>query len=532
MPTPSYLTGRYLTVVCSDGSLTRIAPWEALRTTDGRTPVSVALADNLLNAVAVEMLAGFLQAFAPPENEAEWAATWDAPPSPDDLRKIFEPAAARFDIRGPCPAFQDARISDAELRPLGKLFHAVPGDASFCISEEAAMVALYAMQAHAYGGGRGYRTSLCGGGPLRTVPVAGETLFHRAWALVLPKRDFEALGQPTDDPGLIYPWTGETKSADVIGRGSHPATTLYWAVPRRFLLPDATRRGPCPITGQDDAALIEGIREKDGGPSYPSELWMHPLTPYTRDAAKGTSAPIRAVGFPDGIGWRHRAGLVASTGGDAVSAQIVRVWTTRARRLGMGHIRLHAYGARCDNAKVLGYLDSVQPYRLAPEAHEAAVEAEMRGAAKSADEARRGLRSHLGEALRRDPSRDDWQQMGDVLDEAASAFWASTEAAADSMFDATADALASEDGQDARLTENREAFVRSLRRCAIEVFDRMTESARDQDPAHFGGRRDSLNGIPFWPSVRTALGLAVPEHRKPTKEKQGGGKAKSKEKSK
>ena len=527
MTEKNYLRSRYLPVVCADGARTMVSPPELLSTEDGHVPVSFAFADNLLNAVALEMVAGFLQVFVAPTSEAEWARTWISPPSRDNLRAAFEAAVPYFNVRGACPAFQDARLADAELRPLAKLFHTVPGAESFAISEEAAMVALYAMQVHAFGGGRGYRTSLAGGGPLRTVPVAGETLFHRAWALVLPKRDFLALGASVAAPAAVYPWTGEPKATDIVGRASHPATTLYWGVPRRFLLPEATTRGDCPVTGQQDTALIEGVREKDGGPSYPSDLWVHPLTPYLKDGSKGTLTPIRAVGFPNGIGWRHRAGLVADTGDGGVAAQAVRIWAMRSRRLGFGHIRLHAYGARCDNAKVLGYLDSVQPYRLAPEGNEAVVETEMRNAARAAEEARKGLRSHLGETLRRNPSRDDWKVMGDVLDEAASSYWALTEKAADTLFDAATEEASEGAGP---LDKARKDFAFALRRAAVEVFDQMTESSRNQDPSYAGAKRASLHGIPYWPSVRTALALAMPETKSSAKPKRGGSKPGGQEK--
>ena len=535
MADKNYLLSKYLPVVCADGTRTVMAPCDLLPDEGGRIPVSFAFADNLLNAVALEMVAGFLQAFAPPATEAEWARTWASPSPRDRLLAAFDAGVHHFEFRGAHPAFQDTRLVDAEIRPLARLFHTVPGGESFAISEEAAMVALYAMQAHAFGGGRGYRTSLAGGGPLRTVPVADETaagkatsLFHRAWALVLTERDFRELGADNNATAAVYPWTGAPKAADVIGRASHPATTLYWGVPRRFLLPETTARGFCPITGQEDVALIEGVREKDGGPSYPSELWTHPLTPYVKDGTKGTLSPIRAVGFPDGIGWRHRAGLVADAGSEGCAARIVRVWAMRSRRLGFRHIRLHAYGARCDNAKVLGYLDSVQPYRLAPEANEAEVEAEMRNAARAAEEARKGLRSHLGETLRRDPSRDDWKAMGDVLDEAASSYWALTEKAADALFDTASGEAPGEDWTG--LNKAREDFAFALRRAAVEVFDRMTESSRDHDPVHVAARRDSLHGIPYWPSVRTALALALPEVKAEGKAKRGGTKRGGKEK--
>lgn len=514
MPGANYLASQIYPATCSDGSRAMISMSELAITEDGRIPLAAAYGDNLLNAAFLELAAGFLQAFLPPADEAEWAQTWKSAPGPDAIASAFAAAGPMFSAYGPCPAFQDARLGDAELRPVAKLFHAVPSEGRLAMSVGAAMMALYAMQAHAHGGGRGYRTSMCGGGPLRTVPVVRGSLFQRAWALVLPRAAFQRLGVPSEDRRLIYPWSGEPKASDVVGRGSHPATTLYWAQPRRFLLPEPTTHGACPITGEEDVPLIEGVRERDGGPSYPSEQWRHPLTPYRVDPSKGLVSPVRALGFPDGIGWRNRAALLASSGDGSEAAGIVQAWAGsrgRAKRLGIKVISLHAYGVRCDNAKVVGYVDSVHPYRLAREEFEAEIEAEMRNAAVAADEVRRGLRTQLAVALHRGDPAEATKAMADAVDEAASAFWSRTEQAADALFDAVPDALAAGDAQDDRLTKARETFILDLWRVAVGVFDEMTASTRDADPVHVAGRRDALNGIPYWSSVRGALGLAVPE---------------------
>ena len=188
------------------------------------------------------MVAGFLQILMPPASETEWVKMWARPPGPKDIAAQFAPAVARFNVRGNDPAFQDRRITGADLRPLVRLFHAVPDPGRFAISDAAAMVALYAMQAHAYGGGRGYRTSICGGGPLRTVPFAGETLFHQAWALVIPDTDFQHLGNANAQIEKVYPWVGSPDTKDIIEPTTHPASTL--------LLGNSP---PFPATGFDGA---------------------------------------------------------------------------------------------------------------------------------------------------------------------------------------------------------------------------------------------------------------------------------------
>lgn len=507
----NYLTSRYIPVLLSGGGHGIAAPWEMVALETGDVPIAPRFSDSLLNPVAIEMLAGFLQMLMPPESEAEWAKTWRKPPSPADIKSAFMPAKEWFNLRGPIPAFQDASLSMEEIRPTSRLFHVVPeGQENAAISEEAAMVALYAMQTHAFSGGRGYRTSLTGGGPLRTTPLMGETMFLRAWALVLPREQFARLGKENAPEQSMYLWRSPPKSTDVIGAGSYPACTVYWSTPRRFLLPKSDATGICPLTGFN-GRLLTGIQEKTGGANYPSEQWRHPLTPYMQDSDSLAATPIRAVSFSNGIGWRDRAGLVAESG-NRKPAEVVSIWKSRCRRLDTKIMRLHAYGARCDKAKVVGILDSVQPFRIAQEEYDGPIEAEMASAARAADEVAGGLRTNLGEALCHQPQRSDWLSMADVLSEGAVGMWTRTEIMAEQYFEDISAVFAnSSSSRDVELMRLREAFVSRLRRVAVGLFDEIAESSARQDPMRVYGRRRMLNGLNYWPSVRNAIGLPIPE---------------------
>lgn len=511
----NYLNSPYIPVLLSGGGFGVVAPCDICSPQSGHIPVAPRYADVLLNAVVVEMMAGFYQILMPPETETDWAKTWRKPPSSAEIEAAFKPAEKWFNVDGPVPAFQDASLTGEELRPTAKLFHVVPdGQRNTAISVEAAMVALYSMQAHAISGGRGYRTSLSGGGPLRTVPLMGETLFQKVWSLVIPRSAFDRLGKPNTGKTSVYPWQSPPKSTDIIGAGRYPASTLYWSIPRRFLLPPPDSTGVCPITGLN-GPLITGVRERYGGPDYPSDQWRHPLTPYARDGKTLSETPIRAESFANGIGWRDRVGMV----GESASrrpAEVVTYWKSRCRRLGVNTLRLHAYGARCDKAKMIGILDSVQPYRIAAEEYDGLIEAEMSGAVRAADAVARGLRANLGEALCHQPERSDWSSMEDVLGEGAVGMWNLTESMADQYFDDVSAVISNgEAAREAELLRLRDGFVRGLRGIALDLFDEIVESSARQDPIRVYGRRKNLSGLTYWASVREAIDLPNPKTASP-----------------
>jgi CRISPR system Cascade subunit CasA len=182
----NYLSDRFLPVRCSDGTTVIVSLTEVHVTEDGRTPVAVAFHDNLLSDVSRELIAGVLQVACPPEDESEWASIFKQGPTPDSLRESFAPFVSGFDVFDGSIAFQDRTAADCKEWEVEKLFHASPGDQTrkhnkdfvggkvSGISVHAAMLALYAIQSHAFACGPGYRVSIAGGGPLRVLPDMGE----------------------------------------------------------------------------------------------------------------------------------------------------------------------------------------------------------------------------------------------------------------------------------------------------------------------------------------------------------------------
>lgn len=514
MQRPNYLLSPYLPVRYSDGRTRLIAPWQVTEPSGDAKPVGFAFADDVLNPVCTEMLAGFLQVFAAPRDEAEWRAAWDAPPTAEALRARFKPAAEHFDLYGPHAAFQDRQANLDVLKVTGRLFHTDP-EMSRPVSIQAAMCALYAMQAHAPSGGRGHRNSLTGGGPLRTVPIMGDTLWQHAWALVLPDGDFRNLGTETDDAVVRYAWKRETRFTDKVVRSTHPASTVYFAMPRRFRLPEAGQEGFCPILGMN-APLLDHVRDQHGGADHPAEAWTHPLTPYSIIASKGTvtASSVKAASFEHGIGWNDRAGLVVpmkiGTDGERRPALIVERWRDRGRALRRGSqaraltLRLHAYGARCDSAKILGILDSVARFRLAPPAYETAVESEMAGAIAAVREVQGMLRFQVRSALGREAA-------GAAVGAALASLWPRTEAAADDFQQAVEANIAA--GNRSAVTEPggaAEELLYAARTAALAIFDDLTRAAASQDPVRTYAARRAIAWVHRTSKAREPLALSLP----------------------
>jgi CRISPR type I-E-associated protein CasA/Cse1 len=195
----NYMTSPYLRVRLADGSLAWIRPAE-IAAQGPRKPVGFAFGHLLLDAFATELLIGLFQYATAPEGEDEWHDRWMAPPGVDELDELLAARADGFDLYGDTPAFQDREAASVEASPVGRLFPTSAGEQGrkrnqdiflpdiLAMRPEAAMVALAFVQAHSPAGGRGTRTSLTGGGPLRSwVEAKDGDIYRTVLANQLPR---------------------------------------------------------------------------------------------------------------------------------------------------------------------------------------------------------------------------------------------------------------------------------------------------------------------------------------------------------
>lgn len=392
----NYMTSRYLRVRLKDGRIAYVSPAE-IAGDGGEEVLGPATGHVLLDGHMVGHLVGLFQYVLAPESERAWRELFNSPPAVADLAPLFQAKAAGFDLFGDRPAFQDPTagggknaISIARLLPTSAGDQTTKRNQDIYLPEiramrvEHAMLGLSLINAHSPAGGRGTRTSLAGGGPLRTWveadPRQPRAFYRTILANLLRKDRFDNLGTRESDVPVL-PWLGTLEGTRT--SANTPPEHLYFACPRRILLGEPSAPSPdraCEITGDRNVHLIETMYQVANGPDYESTSWRHPLTPYVwrKDKGRMLSFPKLAATLPPGTGWRERVGLLADRGGsDAegpVAAEVVRLWRDlrlyRVRRAGREDhaylLRVRAFGMRCDNAKVTSLVDTSFTFRVAP----------------------------------------------------------------------------------------------------------------------------------------------------------------------
>ena len=333
-----------------------------------------------------EFLIGLLTAAYRLDEEDDWRALWASPPTRDELRAALTRLPPAFDLDGDGPRFlQDftpGDLAEVEIAPVQEILVEGKNDPLFIkpetlrrLGRPAAAMALVTIQSYSPAGGRGYRTSLRGGGPLTTLvdprPASGSaapidrSLWRHLWANVLT---LDELGgdyrgaREVSAPASVFPWLAPTRTSE----NDRATTTIdadplqcFFGMPRRILLEFDDGPGRCDLTGRDDQRLVTGFRVKGYGVQY--QGWVHPLTPYY--AGKRANERLPVHGQPGGIGWRDWFPLLQRTeNGAKMPARAVAVFNQeRADRLGCRRYGLHAFGFDVTNAKVRSWIDTRLP---------------------------------------------------------------------------------------------------------------------------------------------------------------------------
>ncbi len=525
------LMSRLIPVRCSDGSRAIIAAYEIGGMEDGRTPIYIDFANELLNDATTEALAGVLQTIMAPATQAEWIKTWTAGVTPDQMKAKFAPYVQFFNIYGEAPVFQVADAAQAKntkLWPIGRLIRDVVGEVDTLeelghhgISVGAAIFLTYGIQSHAHAGGNGYKTSLAGGGPLRTVPVIGDTLFQKIWALVIDKPDFDELGSGSTKTQDLFPWTALPRTS--ASRADAAASTLYFALPRRILLTEPRGEGECPLGG-GVGALVFGILEGPSGTDYQSTHWTHPLTPYSR--ADGKMLPVLADRFSNGVAWNNRIGLFYDEPGeDGLKVRQARVIAVARERLTgiLGNravLPIHAYGHRFKNANYTGPLSSMQPLRLLDDELILPHEMTLRGAAKAASEIEFQLKDALADAQvpdNVDPKKRKKAKsaMKGRLERQVRSFWSSTQEAFDELDENIAHYLIEHRNLRKSLSlpspvePQLEKFLRAMVSASQMIFDAALPEPSPNSHREHAKARNKLGSLSSDFKARQALDLPV-----------------------
>lgn len=342
-----------------------------------------------LEAAALELCIGLLQAAFPPLDEDDWLRRWMTPPAPDVLAPALEPFVPAFELMG-TPAFMqdlDAdRLEAEEVRPIEGLLIDAPGamtvknradwfvrsDPDRVLAPAAAAMALYTLQAYASSGGVGHRTGVRGGGPLSVLPLVRRphhpvaALFDRIWPSV---------GCRTDDDRNPFAWMEPTQPSNArtgggpVAPAAVPPTGLFFTMPRRIrLVFEAGCGRRCPLTDTTPDQVAVGFRALNYGNNY-AEGFIHPLTPYYRPAGseKKKKPLLPTHVHPGGLSYKLWPSALIGSDTRRPSAAMAHFVARRAPQLAAhGQAAAWLSGFDMDNAKARVFVEGEQALFVVP----------------------------------------------------------------------------------------------------------------------------------------------------------------------
>nr|WP_298379546.1 type I-E CRISPR-associated protein Cse1/CasA [uncultured Halomonas sp.] len=494
-------------------------PWLPFRIRDGsiiyRLPTAIAdpnVVDLALpradfQGAAYQWLIGLLQTVIPPESNAQWADRFEVPPSQEELEAAFSPFASAFELNGDGPRFMQDLDPLDEPKPTtvaGLLIeapgangiknntdHFIKRGVAEEICPDCAAIALFTLQINAPAGGAGYRVGLRGGGPLTTLVLPEDpqaSLWHKLWLNAMTPERITANGQTftpaTADNGDIFPWVAPTRVSDKKGSEVQPNEVhplqVYWAMPRRFRLLVEDKTCICQLCGRESDKRVRELKAKNYGINYDGP-WLHPLTPYRQDPKKRNEPPLSSKGQPGGLGYRHWLGLAlldADESGALPAAAVSDYMASKmaanreARQWGddiealIEHARLWVFGYDMDNMKARGWYAVEMPLVAVPIEQQETLREWVKAFIQLSRDTAWKLRNQIKSAWFKRPA----DAKGD-MSHIDMQFYEATEAAFFRALREMGEALAKNSKEVHAPSTTAEAWYRTLRRHALQMFD-------------------------------------------------------------
>lgn len=482
------------------------------------------------NGALAQFAIGLLQTTTPVANVIEWGRLFKTPPDAATLREWFEPVAAAFVLDGDGARFmQDLSLATepGKSSPIAEILIDAPGESGIegnkdlfvkrgvvlDVCPACSAAAVLTLQINAPEGGRGHYTGLRGGGPLTTLvsTAAESTLWADLWLNVIDGNvdsarldsSLSVLSQST------FPWLGTVEQLQRPGGSVTSAQVsplhAFWGMPRRVRLNFKTAElpQPCSICDRPSPTLARTFLSRPNGIDYPSNSWLHPLTPYHEK--EGTWLPVRPKG--DGLGYRHWLAWALSLGQSPERrARVVDHALTYRQRHIRGALNLWSFGYEMRKDNPICWHESTLPlYALADCSadQQAQVQSEVARWLAAAELVAFYLRVAVKGAWFSNKSPGDYGHID-------ATYYGATEAAFYKQLQALIDTVAA--NIDHPALPAREAWHAVLTRTALRLFDSHfvgTGAVERQNPRRAALAHRQLRSSLYGPKLRLALGLPV-----------------------
>ncbi len=515
------LEERWIPVRRASGLQDSIAPHEITDLVD--PPVHLSSPRPDFDGALAQFLIGLIQTCAAPQDTGEWRARMRSPPASCTLQSAFAPYRDAFHLFGAGPRFlQDLDLSDVcdeNSSSVEQLLIEAPGeqtrrqntdlfvkrDRVGCLSLPMAATALLTLQLNAPSGGRGYRTSLRGGGPLTTL-VVGRTLWETVWLNVLTREDGRFPEPSTEGYPQAFPWLARCRTSEIKGSETLPSDIdplqMFWATPRRVRLCPPIP-GKCALTGVASNATLSRYNTIGLGVNYAGPF-EHPLTPYWEP--KPGELPIPVKGGSSAATFMRWPALALGAP-EIRQARCVRAFFDSRRYVQVGSFRLWVTGFEMDNAKALRWVEATTPLPSVADERRAAL-ADITGrCVKACVEVEAVLRAEVRNALARRPK----DLKGDLG-------WVNVryEAHLEAKFFARVASLTKSLADDVTVEPELEAWLDDIGNAARSTFDQCPQVSADltgTDLARLARARSGLWRSTSSKSKKIRQTLGLPETR-------------------
>ena len=506
---------QWIPVLRRDGTPDMIAPYEVTKYFANNPVVSLNAPRPDFNGALIQFLIGLVQTVVAPKSALEWRKKLVAPPSPEELKEAFATVQHAFELGGNGPRFmQDFENLEVQAGTIDSLLIDEPGENAlknntdffvkrkssvFLMCPSCSATAVMTLQTNAPAGGRGYMTSLRGGGPLTTL-IKGfgehDLLWHTIWLNVLENTKFLNLAnsQRTDEP-YKFPWLSKTKGV-ITEQDMHPSQ-YFWAMPRRIRLTSELSSGNCSVCSCQSNELISHFNEKPNGSKY-QEPMKHPLSAFNANSTKAVLTQ------PGGVSYRHWLGLVfLDKEGHNEPARVIHEYIQQ-RKKSDWPLQLWAFGydfvpgqnkARC-------WYDSQMPLLLVDAQLREEYEYHVTGMVRTAAEIAGNTRSAVKKAWFKRPA----DAKGDVTF-VDNSFWNLTESAFYESLNALCPALEAGNEQEAICRR----WLSALCKLSLKLFDSyaLEGPIEDTDPKRVVIARKELEQYNNGKKIKGLLGIPV-----------------------